>query len=38
MLDEREQKERRDLRRRKRERKRVEEGDHYISDEESEEE
>ena len=36
MLDEREEKERRDLRRRERERKRLAEGDHYISDQESE--
>ena len=37
MLDEREEKERRDLRRRERERKRLELGDHYVSDNDSEE-
>ena len=36
MLDEREERERRDLRRRERERDRLAKGDHYISDEESE--
>jgi hypothetical protein len=37
MLAEREERERRDLRRRERERKRLEQGDHYISDKDSEE-
>lgn len=36
-LAEREERERRDLRRRERERKRLEQGDHYISDKDSEE-
>lgn len=37
MLDEREERERRDLRRRERERKRLELGDHYVSDDDSQE-